>query len=69
MDSKLNAIVVGATGEVGKAIVKELVKRPQFEKVTLIVRRYLDIPESDDKYRKIEQYEKNRVRRFNKKVF
>lgn len=57
METKLNAVVVGATGEVGKAIVKELVKRSQFEKVTLIVRRHLDIPsaETDENYRKIEQ--------------
>lgn len=57
METKLNALVVGATGEVGKAIVKELVNRSQFEKVTLIVRRHLDLPspETDENYRKIEQ--------------
>lgn len=57
METKLNAIVIGATGEVGKAIVKELVKRSQFEKVTLIVRRQLELPspETDENYRKIEQ--------------
>jgi len=57
METKLNALVVGATGEVGKAIVKELVQRAQFEKITLIVRRQLDLPspDSDEKYRKIEQ--------------
>lgn len=57
METKLNAIVIGATGEVGKAIVKELVKRTQFEKVTLIVRRQMDLPspETDENYRKIEQ--------------
>lgn len=57
METKLTAIVIGATGEVGKAIVKELVKRPQFEKVTLIVRRQIDLPspETDENYRKIEQ--------------
>ncbi|KAG4066729.1 hypothetical protein HA402_012796 [Bradysia odoriphaga] len=57
MESKLNAIVIGASGEVGKAIVKELVKRSQFAKVTLIVRRELDLPssETDENYRKIEQ--------------
>lgn len=56
METKLNAIV-GATGEVGKAIVKELVKRTQFEKVTLIVRRQMDSPspDTDENYRKIEQ--------------
>lgn len=57
METKLNAIVIGASGEVGKAIVKELIKRSQFEKVTLIVRRQLDLPspETDENYRKIEQ--------------
>ena len=57
METKLNAIVIGATGEVGKAIVKELVQRTQFEKVTLIVRRHMDLPspETDENYKKIEQ--------------
>lgn len=57
METKLNAIVIGASGEVGKAIVKELVKRSQFEKVTLIVRRELELPspDTDANYRKIEQ--------------
>lgn len=55
MEKKLNAIVIGATGEVGKAIVKELVKRSQFEKITLIVRRKMDLPETDENYKKIEQ--------------
>lgn len=57
MEKKLNAFVVGATGEVGKAIVKELVNRSQFEKVTLIVRRHLDLPsvDIDPNYQKIEQ--------------
>lgn len=54
METKLNAIVIGATGEVGKAIVKELVKRSQFEKVTLIVRRQVELP-TDENYRKVEQ--------------
>lgn len=54
METKLNAIVIGATGEVGKAIVKELVKRTQFEKVTLIVRRQIDLP-TDENYQKVEQ--------------
>lgn len=57
METKLSAVVIGASGEVGKAIVKELVKRSQFEKVTLIVRREMDLPtaETDENYRKIEQ--------------
>lgn len=57
METKLNAIVIGATGEVGKAIIKELVKRSQFEKVTLIVRRQIELPspETDENYRKIDQ--------------
>lgn len=57
MESKLNAVVIGASGEVGKAIVKELINRSQFEKITLIVRRKMDLPspEVDENYRKIEQ--------------
>ncbi len=57
METKLSAIVIGASGEVGKAIVKELVKRSQFDKITLIVRREMDLPsaETDENYRKIEQ--------------
>jgi len=57
METKLNALVVGATGEVGKAIVKDLVQRAQFEKITLIVRRQLDLPspDTDENYRKIDQ--------------
>ncbi|KAJ6647791.1 Oxidoreductase HTATIP2, partial [Pseudolycoriella hygida] len=55
METKLNAIVIGATGEVGKSIVKELIKASQFAKVTLIVRRHLDLPETDENYEKIEQ--------------
>lgn len=57
MEAKLSALVVGATGEVGKAIVKELVKRSQFEKVTLLVRRHLDLPspDTDENYRKVDQ--------------
>lgn len=57
METKLSAVVIGASGEIGKAIVKELVKRSQFDKITLIVRREMDLPspETDENYRKIEQ--------------
>jgi len=57
MESKLSAFVLGATGEVGKAIVKELVKHSSFEKVTLFARRNLELPtvESDADYGKVEQ--------------
>jgi len=50
----LKAFVLGGTGTAGKSIVKALIETPQFEKVTLISRRTLELPSSPG-YEKIDQ--------------
>ena len=58
MPDILSAFVVGATGQVGKAIVHELAKTPDFSRVTLFTRRKIDLPSNSDgqnDYRKFEQ--------------
>jgi oxidoreductase len=48
MSKRLSVFVLGATGEVGKEVVKELAKQSGIERVTLIGRRKVDLPASDD---------------------
>ena len=43
-----NAFVVGSTGEVGKALIKELAKSPAYSNVTLIARKPIDLPKDDE---------------------
>ncbi|CAG7817605.1 unnamed protein product [Allacma fusca] len=54
---KMKAFVVGATGGVGKILVNELAKKKEFEKVTLITRRKLELPQGVEgaDFNKIEQ--------------
>lgn len=56
MGSK-TAVVLGGTGSIGKGIVRALAKCPQYEKVTLILRKTMDLPASDgdSNYSKFEQ--------------
>ncbi|CAL8144396.1 unnamed protein product [Orchesella dallaii] len=52
-----SAIVLGATGQVGKEIVKELANNDRILKVTLLLRRPLELPYStDSKYAKFTQH-------------
>ena len=57
MSSALKAFVIGATGQCGKAITKELAKTSEFTGVTLFTRRQLDLPPSDNEhdYSKVDQ--------------
>jgi len=48
MASRLSVFVVGATGEVGKEVVKELARQVGIERVTLIGRRAVDLPAPDE---------------------
>jgi len=54
MEQQLKAFVLGGTGAVGKEIIKVLSETPQFQKVTLIGRRKIDLPSSEG-YGKFEQ--------------
>ena len=55
--ANLSAFVVGSTGEVGKAIVKELARTPGFSRVTLIARKQVELPkdEGENVYSKFDQ--------------
>ena len=39
---KIKAIVIGATGAVGRELVDELLKSPEYELITVFVRRTID---------------------------
>ena len=39
---KIKAIVIGATGAVGRQLVDELLKSPEYELITVFVRRTID---------------------------
>jgi len=54
MSSKLSAFLLGATGEVGKELVKELAANGQISKVTLIGRKNVELPKAPE-YEKFEQ--------------
>ena len=49
-DMKKTAFIVGFTGESGKALVKQLVNTPIFEKVLLLGRRKVEFPD-EEKYK------------------
>ncbi|CAG7718512.1 unnamed protein product, partial [Allacma fusca] len=55
--STMKVFVVGATGGVGKFLVNELAKKKEFDKITLITRRMLELPEGVEgaDFSKIEQ--------------
>ena len=50
MSTALKAFVIGATGQCGKAITKELARASAFTGVTLFTRRQLELPPSDQEY-------------------
>ncbi|ODN03467.1 Oxidoreductase HTATIP2 [Orchesella cincta] len=54
MDKKLKAFILGATGAVGKELVKVLAADGRFEKVTLIGRREVTLNAEDPSYSKFE---------------
>ncbi|CAL8133863.1 unnamed protein product [Orchesella dallaii] len=54
MDKKLKAFILGATGAVGKELVKVLAADGRFEKVTLIGRREVPLNAEDANYQKFE---------------
>jgi len=54
MDKKLRAFILGATGAVGKELVKVLAADGRFEKVTLIGRREIPLNVEDANYQKFE---------------
>ena len=41
-NKKLKAIVIGATGAVGRELVDELLKSPEYDLITIYVRRLID---------------------------
>ena len=47
MSTKKNALITGYTGESGKALVKELIRNNQYEKIILLGRRKVDLSEDD----------------------
>lgn len=49
MESKLTAFIVGYTGEVGKEVVKEVLKSRKFSKVVLFGRR--EVKYDDELYK------------------
>ena len=53
----LSAFVLGYSGTIGSAIVKALAQEPRFDRVVLIGRREIELPESDTQfnYTKFEQ--------------
>jgi hypothetical protein len=57
MSTNLTAVVLGGSGTVGKGIVKALARAPQYKKVTLIGRKLLDLPTTEEgsNYQKFEQ--------------
>ncbi|KAK7066550.1 hypothetical protein SK128_007392 [Halocaridina rubra] len=57
MSEKLTALVLGGTGEVGKALVQELMKNEAFSKVILVGRRKTNV-EHEKVHEKIVDYEK-----------
>ena len=49
MSKELVALITGYTGESGKALLHELVKNNQFQKVILVGRRQVDYTDNDYK--------------------
>ena len=61
MSTGISALVLGASGAIGKALLSELTNHPTFTKITLITRRQLDIdnPKVEQKivdFEKLEDY-------------
>eukprot|EP00092_Neocalanus_flemingeri_P013837 GFUD01014928.1.p1 GENE.GFUD01014928.1~~GFUD01014928.1.p1 ORF type:complete len:276 (+),score=83.03 GFUD01014928.1:38-865(+) len=48
------ALVLGASGETGKEVLKQLVNRPEFSRIVSIGRKQLDLP-NDPSYERVEQ--------------
>ena len=49
------ALVLGASGETGKEVVRNLVKSDLYGQVNVVTRRQLEFPEDDPNYKKVEQ--------------
>ena len=49
------ALVLGASGETGKEVLKQLVNRPEFTRIVSVGRRQLDLPNDDPAYDRVEQ--------------
>ena len=66
-DKKINAIIVGATGAVGRELVDYLLMNENYGKVTIFVRRVIDrwekLPEEKKQKLNIVKVEKFYVRR------
>ena len=45
---KISAVVIGATGAVGKQLMQQLLENTNYEKITTIGRRKLDLPDIAD---------------------
>jgi NAD dependent epimerase/dehydratase family enzyme len=51
MKKKLNAVILGSTGEVGSILLKKLIKSENYNKITTITRKPLEI--KDQKIKEI----------------
>ncbi|XP_045591952.1 oxidoreductase HTATIP2 isoform X3 [Procambarus clarkii] len=57
MSEGMTALVLGASGEIGKQLVRELINNAAFSRITLVTRRQLDV-NSDKVEQKIVDFEK-----------
>lgn len=59
---KIKAIVIGATGAVGRELVDELLKSPEYELITVFVRRTID------RWEKLKPEEKEKLKIEKRKI-
>ena len=63
MNDKLHALILGATGATGKELVNELLKNPNFYKISVFGRRVLDIENKKLFKYKIDFSELNKIKK------